>query len=274
MLDLVSPVGGLVHRDANALLPTNTTKNVSRTKIPSLPTQMVTATELKQGASSKCFTNSHHKRMASHPKHSVSNDSITFFDWDDTLLCSSYLMSHKLHVLSTDEELRSHFDALNKVANAVINLLAIALQFSPVCIVTNAQDGWIQQSAQRFLPSVIPWLRHVDIISARSMYEQKHPNTPVIWKYAAFKDILNTTVLQGLMYQKNVLNFGDSMVERDAILAATRDHMFIYTKSLKFQHQPSIDLIIEQLVITSQYFEVIYEHTGHMDTSLAIMTSM
>jgi hypothetical protein len=274
MLDLVSPVVRLVLLDESVLQHTEDAATVSVPNEPSSPTRMVSedaAEKANNGASSKFFPLSHHKRMASHPKHSVNKDSITFFDWDDTLLCSSYLTDHKLHLMSTDEELLPHVDALNKVANAVVHLLTTALQFSPVCIVTNAEEGWIQQSTQRFIPNVLPLLLQVQIISARSTYEQEHPNTPVVWKYAAFKDLLNATVLKGPMRQKNVLNFGDSMTERDAILAATRDHIFIKTKSLKFQHQPSIDLIIEQLITTSQYFEVIHEYVGHMDTSLDTM---
>jgi len=242
---------------------------------PPSPTRMaVECVREKAGVSethSTFFPISHHKRMASHPKHSVDEDSIVFFDWDDTLLCTSYLKKHGLHVLSNEDELRPHMEVLNRVAHAVVNVIMTALQFSPVCIVTNAEEGWIQKSAHRFIPNVLPWLLQVHIISARSMYENVHPNTPVVWKYAAFKDLLNATVLKGPMRQKNVLNFGDSMAERDAILAATREYICIKTKSLKFQHEPSIDMIIEQLDTTAQNFEVIHGYIGHIDTSLNLM---
>jgi len=38
-------------------------------------------------------------------------------------------------------------------------------------IITNAGEGWVQYSAEKFLPALVPVLQHIHIISARAKYE-------------------------------------------------------------------------------------------------------
>jgi hypothetical protein len=39
-------------------------------------------------------------------------------------------------------------------------------------IITNAAEGWVEFSANRFMPSVVPCLEKVKIVSARARYEK------------------------------------------------------------------------------------------------------
>ena len=41
--------------------------------------------------------------------------------------------------------------------------------------VTNSETGWVQMSAQKFMPPLVPFLSHVTISSARSAYEARFP---------------------------------------------------------------------------------------------------
>ena len=49
-------------------------------------------------------------------------------------------------------------------------------QSGKVLIITNAAEGWVELSAQRFMPKTAKVLRKdVEIISARTKFEKKFP---------------------------------------------------------------------------------------------------
>ena len=56
-----------------------------------------------------------------------------------------------------------------------------------VLIITNAAEGWVELSAQRFMPKTAKVLRKdVEIISARTKFEKKFPRDYQEWKIRAF----------------------------------------------------------------------------------------
>ena len=60
-----------------------------------------------------------------------------------------------------------------------------------VVIITNSDEGWVNYSAERYLPNLIPFLQNYRVISARTRYEQFYPNQPLCWKAAAFAHEVN-----------------------------------------------------------------------------------
>ncbi len=58
-------------------------------------------------------------------------------------------------------------------------------------IITNSDEGWVNYSAERYLPNLIPILANYRIISARTRYEKFYPNQPLCWKAAAFAHEVN-----------------------------------------------------------------------------------
>ena len=58
-------------------------------------------------------------------------------------------------------------------------------------IITNSDEGWVQFSAERFCPALLPVLSKYPIISARTRYEKFYPCQPLCWKAAAFADEVN-----------------------------------------------------------------------------------
>ncbi len=64
----------------------------------------------------------------------------------------------------------------------MISLLELAFTFGEVHIVTNAETGWVQLSASKFIPGVLPLLGRTKVTSARSMYENMFPQQPFKWK--------------------------------------------------------------------------------------------
>jgi len=56
-----------------------------------------------------------------------------------------------------------------------------------VFIITNAADGWVELSSERFLPKVHKIIKNdVKIVSARTKFERLFPHNYQEWKIRAF----------------------------------------------------------------------------------------
>jgi hypothetical protein len=200
---------------------------------------------------------------------SADKETIIMFDWDDTLLASSFLSS-KGYRLDTDKSKIVDVEAgLRDLEQAIISAVTKALQYGDVHIVTNAETGWVQLSAQKFLPGVVPLLNRVSILSARSTYESRYPDAPLKWKYYAFQDKLAPSFSEPKR-SKNILSFGDSHVEREAIRAVTRGFPNTRCKSVKFAERPSMEQLRRQLELVTNCFQYIHHHDGDLDLQLTV----
>jgi hypothetical protein len=207
---------------------------------------------------------------------SVCPDTVIIFDWDDTLLASSFLSSRGYR-LDTEMEKSPEHEAveaqLKELESAVTSLLNLALQYGAVHIVTNAETGWVELSAQKFMPGLVPLLSKVSVLSARSTFEPMHPDSPLKWKYFAFHDKLSVHYggeYKGTGGKKNVVSFGDSHVEREAVRAVTRTMSNTRCKSVKFAERPSTEQLRRQIELVSNCFGYIHSHDGDLDLQLTV----
>jgi hypothetical protein len=101
------------------------------------------------------------------------DQTIILLDWDDTLCPSSWIRANK-RVLSffkpapKDERFQR---PLRELQRNVEVLLKLAMKLGSVVIVTNAQDPWVETSCRNFLPQLLPMIRLLPVIYARSIYE-------------------------------------------------------------------------------------------------------
>jgi hypothetical protein len=195
------------------------------------------------------------------------------FDYDDTLLCSTYLTSLGLTLSSTRQQVLDKVGKeLETLSASVCGLLEAALERTPtVHIVTNAERGWVEQSAQLFIPLALPVLNRCTIISARSTFETNYGDRPLAWKYHTFRSCL--AHMLPTHRARNVMSFGDSNVEREAIRAATRDHPTTQCKSVKFSELPSCEELVRQQELVRNCFQYIFSHANHLDLALAVTAS-
>jgi len=203
-------------------------------------------------------------------------DTVIIFDWDDTLLASSFLSSRGYRLDSEMERTPEHEQVeqqLRELESAVTSLLTMALTYGAVHVVTNAETGWVQLSAQKFMPGLVPLLSKVTVLSARSTFEPMHPDSPLKWKFFAFQEKLQTHY--GVDYKpvgakKNVISFGDSHVEREAVRAVTRSMSMTRCKSVKFAERPSTEQLRRQLELVTNCFHYIHHHDGDLDLQLTV----
>jgi len=194
---------------------------------------------------------------------------IIFLDWDDTLLCSSVLSNQGIKLDSDLENAVELVAQLEELSDSVIGVLNVAMTFGSVYIVTNGETGWVQLSAQKFLPSVVPMLDKLRVLSARSTFESLFPDSPMKWKFHAFQESLNQEYADSHCI-KNVLSFGDSHAEREAIRLVTRGLPNTRTKSIKFAERPTIEQLQRQLELVSNCFQYISSHEEDLDLCMSL----
>jgi len=102
-----------------------------------------------------------------------SEQTIILFDWDDTLCPSTWIRENR-PVLSffkpapTDEKFQKPLRELQK---HVEDTLKLALKMGKVIIVTNAMEPWVTTSCKNFLPLLMPIVKNIPVIYARSIYD-------------------------------------------------------------------------------------------------------
>jgi len=117
------------------------------------------------------------------------NAKVVIVDYDDTILPSTFVDRWKIEK-STD--LPQHFqNMLEELSRCTKIFLEEASKYGEVIIITNSDEGWVQFSAERYCPSLLPILSKYPIISARTRYEKFYPCQPLCWKAAAFAHEVN-----------------------------------------------------------------------------------
>jgi len=196
-------------------------------------------------------------------------ETVLIFDWDDTVLPSTWVQCQGLRLDQGSELSAWQREQLVEVATVAAETLRRAKECGTVVLVTNAERGWIELSCQKFMPTLMPSLENVKIMSARTTYESEHNASPLDWKLRAFEDeirrVYGSATLVDLERRKNVLSLGDSVHEREALLRATALLPSCRAKSLKFVERPDIAQICKQHSLVASCFDRIVHHDGNLD---------
>lgn len=80
---------------------------------------------------------------------------------------------------------------MDRIGEYAEKCLAAASKYGEVIIITNSDDGWVQFSAERYVPNLVPVIAKYRIVSARTSYEKFYPGQPLCWKAAAFAHEVN-----------------------------------------------------------------------------------
>jgi len=196
-------------------------------------------------------------------------ETLFVFDWDDTLLPSTWLQRQGLRLDDGSKPSQRHREQLAEVATSAIELIRNAKQCGKVVLVTNAERGWIELSCQKFLPSLLPLLENVKAVSARTSFESPSVTSPLEWKLRAFESEITTIYGRETLLcpesRKNVLSLGDSVHEREALLRATASIPNCRAKALKFVERPDISQICKQHSLVNGCFDRVTNHDGHLD---------
>jgi hypothetical protein len=189
-----------------------------------------------------------------------SHQTFFIFDWDDTLLCTSYLQNFGMcgfKLLPVEIQSR-----LKAIEDHVMKLLQSAIDCGKTFIITNAKAGWVEASAALWMPSLLDVLRKVEVVSARSCYRKEFPDDVMRWKSEAFLAIKNRFDSEVVT---NLVSLGDSEYEMEATKLLGEEFRQAAIKFVKFQQQPSPEDLLQQLALVNRGFKEIVGKGRNLD---------
>lgn len=191
----------------------------------------------------------------------IFSDSIFIFDWDDTLMCTSFLAPFGI-LDEMDLKLDpSQAENIKILDEAAFKLLFSTIVLGDTYVITNATISWVLFSAKKFYPKVSSLLKKVKIISARELYEKHYPLNNKKWKMHTFLDIKrryfsNTDI--------NIICIGDSNLEIQAANALAAEFKTSYLKTIKLRESPKIEELIKQINLIVINLKKIYEEKKNL----------
>ena len=86
-------------------------------------------------------------------KKEKTHNTIFIYDWDDTLLCTSYLtpcglFNDEFELTKKDKE------KLSNIEFYVLKILNFSILKGETFIITNASPGWVEYSCKKFYPEI------------------------------------------------------------------------------------------------------------------------
>ena len=232
----------------------STPRNKSLNNIATLNRYAKTPDELRFEFYSKLIH--HHIWNPNQTKTKLTN-TLIFFDWDDTLLCTSLLVSKNSTSLSRNDFTAKELARIKQLESKVMSLLNKAVCKGDTYIITNSQPGWVEHTAKTFYPRLTDAVINkglVRIISARGLYEQFFPNDIRMWKICAFECILmnyNADLVT------NVVSVGDSFLEVEAGKLLAKGLKFNVVKTVQFSRYDKIEELAFQVELVCERFEYI-----------------
>lgn len=182
-------------------------------------------------------------------------NTIFIFDWDDTLMCTSYVMP----IISTNKEKNNKYiqENLSNLDNTVVKFLSKAIDNGLTFLITNAATGWVEYSSKNFLPNTAKILEKIKIISARGMYEKQFPGDLKQWKKKAFIHAIEESNVDKNKVT-NIIAVGDSIIDLEAIYTLKNYFSNAYIKTIKFKENPHPMELEKQIwLITTQMDSII-----------------
>lgn len=204
----------------------------------------------------------------------LSDHTLILLDWDDTVFPSSWAVANGLRMQNgLMKDLAPEIKTmLESCAASALEALEACLAAGTVVVVTNAQKGWVELSANHFMPKVAALMeKHgVRVVSARTEYEKMAtggaPVDPVAWKEFAFEGELAAFAAErGLL---NAVSIGDSACEREALLSKASACRHARIKSIKLPDRPDALELGQTLQLLAKALQVCCAHDGHLDLCL------
>jgi len=149
--------------------------------------------------------------------------------------------------------------------------LTTASKLGRVLIITNAEHGWVEYSAKRFMPRLLPLVQSMTVVSARSSYEKFYPGAPLCWKAAAFAHEANqffgSLEESSNRVRREMISFGDSNEERTAVKIAA-SQLGAQSKSVKFVDLPTPEQLAKQVETVTGWLTWVVGHASELDLML------
>ncbi|CDJ37555.1 hypothetical protein, conserved [Eimeria tenella] len=197
------------------------------------------------------------------------HERMVIFDWDDTFFPNSWIASRGLSLVSDPSEYAADLPLLQRLTQSSRKVLLAAREIGRVVLITNAAQGWIDETCKRFLPGLWPLVETLRRTSARFLFDSPSTESPFVWKRLAFKEEVDRHLREHKCC-RTILSIGDGPHERDALFflcesAAAKAGYDFTCKSLKLMDMPSLKHLNIQHSLLLHTLDYLLGHDGHLD---------
>lgn len=216
---------------------------------------------------------------------------VIIVDWDDTILPSTFVDRWQI---DNFRDLPIHFqNLLGELSLCADRFLEAASKHGEVIIITNSDEGWVNFSAEKYCPKLLPVVAKYRVVSARTCYEKFYPGQPLCWKAAAFAHEVNEIFEQhhdenscasmegtevssqssiesdaDFLLRREIISFGDSVEERTATNIVSKQ-LNALSKSIMFLNSPTPLQIIGQLHMLTDHMAFVCENEKSLDLKIS-----
>ena len=179
--------------------------------------------------------------VISKTKISILHETLFLFDWDDTLLCSSFISFKKFNL--SQEELK----LIGELGKLVFEFITECIKKGTVIIMTNSNESWVKLTATELMKMDPIIFKDINIISTRDIYE-KQKISKNQWKKIAFKEIIKN-------YDnkiKNLVCASDMPEDIEIFKNITEKYSEINVSTVKFKINPSPNIMIKEIKIMKE----------------------
>jgi len=195
-----------------------------------------------------------------------------FFDWDDTILPTSWLDRRGLlRGKSLGEPSNEQKPILQALAKSAADMLEVAMGCGTVMIITNGTEGWVERTCERFMPELEHLVKQVPVVSARACYGCHAPNSPDEWKRLAF-EAESRCFMDSLPpgCKANFLSLGDSHHEYYAMRNAAQFVPGCLVKCCKFANKPHTTAMLREQSFVATYLHEVIKATDSLDINITV----
>ena len=197
------------------------------------------------------------KKLIKLKKETIKNNTIFIFDWDDTLFFTTHLDPSKNSMRFNESALEKKM--IKSIEYYVEEILNKALNKGTVLIITNSSEGWVEYCVYSYYRNLIPLLKQINIISARTLYEQEFPSEPLTWKIKTFNDLTQKFNFEKCLLT-NIICIGDDNSEIIAAKKLANNFECCLVKTIKLRESPKLKELIKQLILINEQILRVYSY--------------
>ena len=197
------------------------------------------------------------KKLIKLKKETIKNNTIFIFDWDDTLFFTTHLDPSKNSMRFNESALEKKM--IKSIEYYVEEILSKALDKGTVLIITNSSEGWVEYCVFSYYQNLIPLLKQINIISARTLYEQEFPSEPLTWKIKTFNDLTQKFNFEKCLLT-NIICIGDDNSEIIAAKKLANNFENCLVKTIKLRESPKLKELIKQLILINEQILRVYSY--------------
>lgn len=192
------------------------------------------------------------KKRNFYSKRKPTKDSTIFLDWDDTLMCTYFLLQKEKKL--TEEEL----NLVHSLGEAVSDLISLCKKNGNVYILTNSSRAWVLSTAKNYLQINSEILEGIYIFSGRDKYSKNYPISQ--WKTIAYTELSHV-----LEYSKRILCIGDSITDVEEGKKIKSLYKDVSVATVKFLSHPNNPVkIINEIRLVIKNFDKLLNSNYNM----------